>query len=173
MNHPGTICKHQASQRFYSAPLTSTAISYLCLGELHQVGLSECVKCLYSPFSLTVFAGTDCSTHQSIRDQHSPDFLSTANISQLSALGESGDGQSFYPHLSSLSASDQQPNPWLRCGAPSWLALLHLLTSPGFPPSTSIPSCFSSDLNPSQWQCIHTCQEGSAVHLFLSSQSLI
>lgn len=95
MNHPGTICKqgsHQASQRFYSAPLPSTAISYLCLGELHQVGLSECVKCLYSPSSLSVFAGTDCSTHQSIRDQHSPDFLCTTNMSQLSALGESGDG---------------------------------------------------------------------------------
>lgn len=95
MIHPGTICKqgsHQASQRFYSAPLPSTAISYLCLGELHQVGLSECVKCLYSPFSVSVFAGTDCSTHQSIRDQHSADFLCAANISQLSALGESGDG---------------------------------------------------------------------------------
>lgn len=164
MNHPGTICKqcsHQASQRFYCTPLTSTAISYLCLRELHQVGLSECVKCLYSPFSLSVFAGTDCSTHQSIRDQHLPDFLSTTSISQLSALGESLGGQSFYPLLSSISGAKQHPNPWLWCRAPPWLALLHLLTCPGVPHSSSIPSCFSSDLNPSPWQRIQTCQEGS------------
>lgn len=50
MNHPGTICEQGLMlgftklHFFYSAPLTSTVIPYLCLGKLHQAGLSECVK---------------------------------------------------------------------------------------------------------------------------------
>lgn len=45
---------HWVSQRFFSASLTSTAISYSCLGKLHQVGLSNCVKKRFAHSILSV-----------------------------------------------------------------------------------------------------------------------
>lgn len=77
----------RASQRFYSAPLASTAISYLCSGKLHQAGLSKCVKMfMLAVFSLSGFARTDCSAHRSIRGRCPPDFLSIASVFRLTAL---------------------------------------------------------------------------------------
>lgn len=78
-NHPSVICKEGLTvgfTRFYSAPLTSTAIADLCLGKLHQVGLPEHVKMfMLVVSSLSVFVQTDCSTRHGIKGQHRPDSI--------------------------------------------------------------------------------------------------
>lgn len=98
------------------------AISYLCLGKLHQVGLPECVK-MFMLTALSQSARTDCSTHQSIRGhQRLISFALPTSLDWLPCCLVCITRQRFssHPHRARFGS---RLKPWARCGAPALLSL--------------------------------------------------
>lgn len=98
------------------------AISYLCLGKLHQVGLPECVK-MFMLTALSQSARTDCSTHQSIRGhQRLISFALPTSLDWLPCCLVCITRQRFssHPHRARFRS---RLKPWARCGAPALLSL--------------------------------------------------
>lgn len=98
------------------------AISYLCLGKLHQVGLPDCVK-MFMLTALSQSARTDCSTHQSIRGHQR--LISSALPTSLDWLPcclvcITRQRFSSQPHSACFGS---RLKPWARCGAPALLSL--------------------------------------------------